>query len=485
MNFYTKEKEIILFSVFYIIALGALLILGINFSLKAPVWIDEIFSFYHSTGGTLSDFISQTECGLNRMPPFYFLLTKLLFNEQSYILNARVLSILCSSVTFLYLFKICNIWTDWSISFFLSSLTLFNSTLFLQYAFEARPYSMCLMLLTLFCFYIIKYELSQKNKCRDYFILGFLCFLLPTSHYTYGISSFVLGMTHLFFTRKNKVQIIITYVIAGICFTALHFNIFLNQQEFGNLLMMIAYPTKEKIIEYLLLFFPIETMFILLISILTFYTFKDNHYFIKRTSNFNSCGYIGLSLICIIFLGIMIARNFNGDMWFLPRYYLGGILLVVFFALPVFSTLKFRRKRTKVLLTTVTLALISANSYRFKKNRTFLYDNPQTFCYAYYPDKDLDSYDMPIVTDDPILFFHYLYEGVNLYFLTDDKNTKNNFQQFSPKFQQLIINEAQFNSMIFLSVKNKNQFLDSKYHKNTKLKLSVSPIHSAFLVQKS
>lgn len=482
MIIYTKENIPVV--VFYFIALGALLILGINFGLKSPVWIDEIFSFYHSTGGILSDFISQTESGLNRMPPFYFLLTKLLFSEQSYVLNARVLSILFSSVTFLYLFKICNIWTDWSISFFLSALTLFNSTLFLQYSFEARPYSMCLMLLTLFCFYIIKYELTQKHDCRDYVILGCLCFLLPTSHYMYGISSFALGMTHIFFTRKDKIQVIITYVIAGLCFTALHLNIFLNQQEFGNLLAMIAYPTKEKIIGYLLSFFPVETMFILLTSILIFCTFKDNHYFLKKTNNFNACGYIGLSLICIIFLGIIFARNFHGDIWFLPRYYLGGILLVAFFAIPVFSTLKFKSRKTKVLLTTITLVLISANLYGFKKNHTFLHDNPQTFCYAYYPDKDLDSYDMPIVTDDPILFFHYLYEGVNLYFLTNDKSTKNNFQQFVPIFQQLMINEAQFKSMIFLTVKNKNQFLNSKFHNNTKLKFTVSPIHSAFLVQK-
>ena len=482
MIIYTKENIPVV--VFYFIALGALLILGINFGLKSPVWIDEIFSFYHSTGGTLSDFISQTESGLNRMPPFYFLLTKLLFSEQSYILNARVLSILFSSVTFLYLFKICNIWTDWSISFFLSTLTLFNSTLFLQYSFEARPYSMCLMLLTLFCFYIIKLELTQKHNFRDYVILGCLCFLLPTSHYMYGISSFALGITHIFFTRKDKIRVIITYFIAGICFTALHLNIFLNQQEFGNLLAMIAYPTKEKIIEYLLSFFPVETMLILLTSILIFCIFKDNHYLLKKTHYFNACGYIGLSLICIIFLGILFARNFHGDIWFLPRYYLGGILLVAFFTIPVFSTLKFKRRRTKVLITTITLALISANLYGFKKNRTFLHDNPQTFCYAYYPDKDLDSYKIPVVTDDPVLFFHYLYEGVNLYFLTEDMDTQENFRKFLPSSSNLIIDEVSFNSLVLLTTKSKTQVSKSSLYKYTEQEFPVSPIHSAYLVQK-
>ena len=93
----------------------------------------------------------------------YFLLTKILFNDESYILNARILSIFFSSVTFLYLYKICNIWTDWSISFFLCTLTLFSSDLFLGYSFEARPYSLCMMLVTLFCFSIIKSIFSSKE----------------------------------------------------------------------------------------------------------------------------------------------------------------------------------------------------------------------------------------------------------------------------------------------------------------------------------
>ena len=33
-------------AIFYIIILGALLLFGLNFGLKSPIWVDEIFSFY-------------------------------------------------------------------------------------------------------------------------------------------------------------------------------------------------------------------------------------------------------------------------------------------------------------------------------------------------------------------------------------------------------------------------------------------------------
>ena len=113
-----------------------------------------------------------------------------------------------------------------------------------------------------------------------------------------------------------------------------------------------------------------------------------------------------------------------------------------------------------------------------------MHNNPQTFCYAYYPDKILESYEMAVVTDDPVLFFHYLYEGVNLYFLTEDKDTKENFRKFLPSSQNLIIDEMSFNSIVLLTTKSKTQVSKSSVYKYTEQEFPVSPIHSAYLVQK-
>ena len=484
MNIYKRNQENINVAIFYIIVLGALLLFGLNFGLKSPIWVDEIFSFYHSTGGSMRDFISQTESGLNRMPPLYFLLTKILFNDESYILNTRILSIFFSSVTFLYLYKICNIWTDWSISFFLCTLTLFSSDLFLGYSFEARPYSLCIMLVTLLCFSVIKYESGKLHRWRERICLAFLCFLLPSSHYMYGITASAIGLTHILFTKHNKFQLITAYVLAGIFFILIHFNIFLKQQNFGNILMIIAYPSKSKILEYLLLFIPIGTTITIIIFCLTTSALNKDKKIHEKSSNIKLIGYLGLSLVCIMIIGVIAARAFHGSIWFLPRYYLGGILIIAFSFIPLFSSLKLEKSSSKILITLLSFGIISSNLLNFKKNRIYLYNNPQTFCYAYYPDKDLDSYKMPVVTDDPVLFFHYLYEGVNLYFLSEDKDTQENFRMFLPSSSNLIIDEVSFNSLVLLTTKSKTQVSKSSLYKYTKQEFPVSPIHSAYLVQK-
>lgn len=459
------------------------MLLGINFSLESPIWIDEILSFYHSKGGSFADFFGQTNSGLNRMPPFYFMLTKLLISEESFIFNSRILSIFFSSLTFFYLFKICKFWVDWSISFFLSSLTLFSSDLFLQYSFEARPYSMCLMFLTMFCFLIIRHEHKLQITFYDYLFLGLTCFMIPASHYVYGLTAFALGLSHILFTQKNKVRIIISYVTAGVLFTVLHLNIFLNQQEFGNLLMMIAYPSKEKVLEYLLLFCPLLTMFIILLSLLTFVIFKCNICIQKKNSKLNLAGYIGLTLVGITIFGIFIAREFHNSIWFLPRYYLGGILIIGFATIPMYSSLKLIKIRSKAIIITASLTFICLNLYSFKSNRVYLHNNPQIFCYAYYPDKELSKYSLPIVTDDPVLYFHYLYQDIDINLLTKNKNDKKNFQQFLPNFREFIIDEINFSSMIYLSVKDRNQFAKSNRFSSKELKIEISPIHRAYLIK--
>ena len=483
MDINSTTREYIIYFVFYLIALSFLIFFGIYFGLNSPIWIDEIFTYYHSTGGNLCDFNSQTESGINRMPPFYFLLNKLLFNENTFVIYSRILSIIFSTITFLYLFKICKFWLDWSVSFFLTTLTLFSSDLFLQYSFEARPYSLCLMLHTIFCFLILKHEHKSHLRLFDYFTLGMTCFMLPTSHYTYGLTALVLGLTHILFSQKNKLRIFITYLTAGILFIIIHLKIFLNQQKFSNILAMIDYPSKENLLDYLLLFFPTSSTLLILLSFLILGAYKHNFYLSRNITKVKIICFLGISLIGIIIVGILLAREFPNNIWFLPRYYLGGILIIAFATIPMYSTLKISKIRTKAIIIIVSLTFICLNLYSFKSNRVYLYNNPQKFCYAYYPDKELKKYSLPIVTDDPVLYFHYLYQGIDINFLIKNKNDKKSFQQFLPNFKEFIIDEISFSSMIFLSVKDRNQFSKSNQFSSKELKIEISPIHSAYLIK--
>ena len=412
------------------------------------------------------------------MPPLYFIFLKTIISDDSFFYKVRFLSTLFSVFTFFFLIKIANFWLDWSKSIFISSITLFGSDLFLNYTYEARPYSLCLMLVTIFCFLILRHEIKQKVNTGFNILLGLVCFLLPAVHYTYGISSLFLGSFHILFTNKNRKSLICIYFSAGLFFVASHLNLFLKQQNFGNRLMMIDYPSNIRIIEYLNSFFPTYITLIFLFLII----FVLIKYSLNYNKNIHFIAILSVSFFLILIFGIFMARFFPNNIWFLPRYYLGAILILPFGFIFLFFNIKLNHRKLKVLLPILSIMFICANLYSYRSHRVHIYNNSQLYCYSYYPDKTLDEYKLPIITDDPVLFFHYLLYNNNTYFLTNSKKEKLDFQNFIPDHYKNIIHSVNYNSFIYITT-NYNKFKFENYS-NKDLNISLSPIHLAKVMHK-
>lgn len=464
----------------YIFVFFILIYFGFNSLYEAPPWIDEILTYFHSKGGNFDEFIVQTECGLNRMPPLYFLFTKVFIPESSFFYSARFLSTLFSVFTFYYLTKIARFWIDWNKSIFISSITLFSSDLFIYHTYEARPYSLCLMLVTMLCFLILRYEIMQKSNTCVKFLIGLVCFLLPAIHYTYSISSFFLGSTHILFTNKRRSSLICIYFSAGLLFLASHLNLFLIQQNFGNLLAMIDYPSFFKIVEYVKIFFPPLISLLFILILLFIYILRK--YFFKYNNSIQFITIFPVLFLIVLLFGILVARIFPNDIWFLPRYYLGGILILPFSFILIFANSKAISSKLNVFLPFLSILIICINLYFYRSHRLHIYSNPQMYCYSFYPDKNLDKYQIPVITDDPVLFFHYLLNSNNTYFLTNSEKEKIDFQKFTPNHCKNIIHSVQYNSFIYITANyNKSKF---KNYLQNDVNILVSPIHLAKIMQK-
>ena len=134
----------------FFLVVGLFITTNIRLAKIKPHTCDEIFSFYHSKGGDYEDFFVQTKTGFNRMPPLYFLILKILFPESNFIYNTRLLSLFFSLITALYLYKISRLWPDPEFSLCISVCGLFGSNSFIEASIDARPYSLCLLVLTIF-----------------------------------------------------------------------------------------------------------------------------------------------------------------------------------------------------------------------------------------------------------------------------------------------------------------------------------------------
>ena len=104
MNLYFIKNKNTIPNIFTGMVILGFIYFGIIIIPVRPIWIDEIFTFYHSNGGSWNDFINQTYCGLHRMPPLYFIITKFLFNGDDFINSCRYLSLMCSCFTVIYLY---------------------------------------------------------------------------------------------------------------------------------------------------------------------------------------------------------------------------------------------------------------------------------------------------------------------------------------------------------------------------------------------
>ena len=191
------------------------------------------------------------------MPPLYFLFCKIFFSAENFIFQARLFSLFTALLSIFYLYKIARVWLDGNLSFLLSLSLLTCASTFQEYAIEARPYSCVFFWCVLFIYRILKFEANRRKSKVDKLIIFALCLLLPSSHYLYGLTALFVGVAHVNFTRFDKFEIMKIYIFAMVVFVTLHLAIFIEQQEFGNLLAMIAYPKFEVIWDYIFWFYCI------------------------------------------------------------------------------------------------------------------------------------------------------------------------------------------------------------------------------------
>lgn len=439
---------------------------------------DEIFSFYHSKGGEYKEFIDQTKTGFNRMPPFYFLIIKLLFTEGNFIYNTRLLSLFFSLITILFLYKISRLWLDPEFSLCISVCSLVGSSSFIEVSTEARPYSLCLLILTIFIYNILSYEIRVRNKSINKYILFFLCAMLPFCHYFYGVTALFLGLAHVFITIGKKADIFKIYLCSGIFFVLFHLMLFLEQQKFGNLLAMIAFPTFERLTVYLAGFIYLDFLLIVVFFLTCVYYREHRTSFTIQISTI-SLLQISCALTIVFIIGVLMARMFPNSLWFLPRYYIGTVLIVPFIVIFIFSLINdklFNYRKYFFLICALVCIYSVLDSYNHRK---YFFENRQLHSYQSIPPDEIVNSQLPLYTKDIILFTHYIYSGKPIYYINSDCNLLHKIGLFFPSYQNYFVQEIKNTPCILLNIGKDIPELDDSLI-FTEMEVNVGPIHKAF-----
>lgn len=401
-----------------------------------PVWCDEIFTYFHIQGDTWSSFWERTTSGLNRMPPLYFALCKLLFGHlEEPIFACRMLSSLfmCGSIILLYQFFRFDLPQAWAAC--LALAVTMPSDLFLSYSHEARPYGAAHAATVLFLWLIRRSEERTYSRA-DLVALGLVCLLVPSIHYTFAISSAIIGIAHVAATNHSRKHLFITYLVAGTAFTLTTLPLLIEQTKFGNALAIIPYASLSVAKDFLAKTMAPEVC--LLLSTLSAWGFymASRMPFEKTAVPLHRIATIMLLALALVpilgFVGSRVIANF----FFLPRYYLSTLLLPAFLFLPILSHLaRFRFSRLSQMIPLFICACASFVSLTtHAKEFEHIFTKPQQYSYALFPDPRLKKEPLPIITDDLILWLCYQYGGLpNLHYHTSDNEQAVRLKAYLPK----------------------------------------------------
>lgn len=414
------------------------------------------------------------------MPPLYFLFCKIFFSAENFLFQARLFSLFTTLLSILYLYKIARVWLDENLSFLLSLSLLTSASAFQEYAIEARPYSICFFWCVLFVYQILKFEIHGRKSKLDKFFLFTLCLLLPSSHYLYGVTALFVGIAHVNITQFDKFEILKIYILAGVIFAALHLGIFIEQQHFGNLLAMIAYPTFEVIGDYIFGFVAAPVLLLIISFWLTMFFKSKKSWMIKESSLMLSP--LSFSLIVAFLFGVFLARVFPEGMWVLPRYYLGMLLVFPLFFIFLFSLLPKEKKVVQmfsILTLLITVGMLAKN-YKHKK---YYFENESMHSYQRQIPVEIRDSELPIYTKDIILFFYYIYEGKKIYYIRDAPNLLSKIRKFVPNYTKYILKESEISlPSIFINIGKGTPNLDREIKFNP-MACKVGPIHSAYKLE--
>jgi len=468
--------------ILYLILVVLFIWISVSLGKVKPPSCDEIFSYYHSKEGNYGEFIEQTKSGFNRMPPFYFLVTKAIFSEQNFIFKCRMLSLVFALLNVFFLYKISRFWHNFDASLLLSMGCLLASPYFLEYSIDARPYSLCLLLLTIFIYKILDFEQRKEGGVISQFTLFLVCFLLPSSHYLYGISALFLGMAHVFMTNSRRWVIFKIYLLSGFAFVAIHLSIIIEQQKFGNLLAMIDFPTFEKLGTYLFGFFSWEIAVAIALFNSIFFIGR-NRWSPKQMDSTIRLIQIVLALSLVFLVAVLIARIFPESIWFLPRYYLGTVLIFPFLFITLFSMSRTKVGRFYNLLIIGTAILCGGLLLNRYKHKKYFYENDRLHSYRSVPPREIMTTNLPVFTKDIILFSHYIYAGKNIYYLNADEDLLTRIGKFYPSHKNYMKSEISELPSVLLNIGTgtPNRIEGVEF---TPMGSEVGPIHRAFHLRK-
>ena len=468
--------------ILYSILVVSFVWISVSLGKVKPPSCDEIFSYYHSKGGNYGEFIEQTESGFNRMPPFYFFVTKAIFSEQDFIFKCRMLSLAFALLNLFFLYKISRFWHNFDASLLLSMGCLLASPYFLGYAIDARPYALCLLLLTIFIYKILDFEQRKEGGRIPKFTLFVVCFLLPSSHYLYGASALFIGLAHVLLTKSSRWVIFKIYMLAGLAFIASHLSIFIEQQRFSNLLMMIDFPTFEKLGTYLFGFFSWEIAVAMTLFASIFFI-GEKRWSPKKMGGIVRLIQIIFALLITFFLGALSARIFPESIWFLPRYYLGTALIFPFLFIMLFSMSSTKVGKLYNLLIIGTAILCGGLLLNRYKHKKYFYENDRLHSYRSVPPREIISNNLPVFTKDIILFSHHIYAGKNIYYLNADEDLLTRIGKFYPSHKNYMKSEiSEFPSVLLnIGTGTPNRIEGVEF---TPMGSEVGPIHRAFHLRK-
>lgn len=434
--------------------------------MSAP-WCDEIFTYYQIHDCDYSSFWDKTKSGLNRMPPLYFAICKLFFGKlENPIFASRLFSIFSSFGSIYLIFSLFKFKLNPNLSAILAIATTLPSDFFLYFSYEARPYAAANFAFVLFLHQILTFEEKPFFKKRLLFLAA-SCLLAPCFHYIFALSVTVTGLFHIFCTKHDKLKVTLAYFTTGFLYAIFHFPLLLEQNKFGVELAFFEYPSVSVAKDFLAQVIAAESSIILIMCTLWLCTKSQ----VKQNLTHSPTSSVYLHLLIAISLvpliGFVFARNLE-HFWFHPRFYGFSYLVLGFLFMPIFhyfgKTTNAVSKIPLIICISCSVICLIAN---YKQHRES-FENPQKYLRTFTPDPDLQNTNLPIITDDLVLFFNYQYYGAqNIHFTSSDKQLVSRLKRFFPHnivIKGDIINI--YNNFLYIGVKGlgKPDFLKNDYH---------------------
>ena len=244
---------------------------------------------------------------------------------------------------------------------------------------------------------------------------------------------------------------------------------------------MISFPTFEKLGTYLFGFFSWE-----ITAAVT--TFASISFIREKTRSPKQIDFtvrliqIIFALLLVFLVGALIARIFVENIWFLPRYYLGTVLILplLFIALLSLVSKEYGKLHNIVIIGTAILCggqLL--NGYKHKK---YFYKNDRLHSYWSTPSKEIMDTNLPFYTKDIILFSHYIYAGKNIYYLNSDEELLTRIRLFYPSHKRYLKSEiSEYPSILLnIGIGSPDRIKGVEF---IPMDFEVGPIHRSFQLQ--